>query len=305
MLKKYIVLILIFSVFTLNGCSSSSAKPSSKNDVATTGESTEKEPTELPKTPEPPAPAETTINEFVALDQDGVKITVKDLDFNTSFLGPGLKILIENSTDKNITVQSENLSVNDIMIDNVVFSCDIAAGKSANDTIDFISTDLKSKNITDFAEIELQFIVIDDSFTKLFTSEPIKIETSSKDTYTQVNDSNGSVIFEENGIKITSQGISSDSHFMGPSMILFIENNTDQNVIIQSDNVSVNGFMVNPIMSCNIAANKKAITGLTFMNSELEENGIENITQVEMSFTIFDDSLKDIVKTPIISTTLQ
>lgn len=51
---------------------------------------------------------------------------------------------------------------------------------------------------------------------------------------------------------------------------------------------SVNGFMIDTVMSQDVVAGKKAITAVTFLSSSLEENSITDITSVETSFHIFD-----------------
>ena len=46
--------------------------------------------------------------------------------------------------------------------------------------------------------------------------------------------------------------------------------------------------MVNATFSCEIAAGKRAVDAITFLESDLEKNGITAITDVELSFHIFD-----------------
>ncbi len=57
---------------------------------------------------------------------------------------------------------------------------------------------------------------------------------------------------------------------------------------IQARSVSINGFMVEPMFSCDVAAGKQAYDSLTFLESNLTENGIESIDNMEISFHIFD-----------------
>ena len=52
--------------------------------------------------------------------------------------------------------------------------------------------------------------------------------------------------------------------------------------------MSINGFMVDPIFSCDVPVGKHAIDTITFMSNELEENDITRIENVELSFHIFD-----------------
>jgi hypothetical protein len=62
--------------------------------------------------------------------------------------------------------------------------------------------------------------------------------------------------------------------------------------------MSVNGYMVDPIFASNVYSNKKAVDDITLLNTDLDENEIENIEDVELTFRIYDeDSFKDITTT--------
>ena len=64
--------------------------------------------------------------------------------------------------------------------------------------------------------------------------------------------------------------------------------NTGKNLTVQARDESVNGFMIDSIMSTDISSGNKALTELTFMSSDLEENSIEEINEIEFSFHIYD-----------------
>lgn len=55
--------------------------------------------------------------EQVLIDSNGIKITFKGMDYSDGIFGPEVKLLIENNTDKNYTVQVRNFSVNGFMIE--------------------------------------------------------------------------------------------------------------------------------------------------------------------------------------------
>lgn len=93
-------------------------------------------------------------------------------------------------------------------------------------------------------------------------------------------------LLDESGIKIVATGISHDS-FFGPELNLLIENNTTTDLTFQCRNVSVNGYMVDTIMSVDVAAGKKANDAITFASSDLEACGIEVFADMEFSFHIF------------------
>jgi len=95
------------------------------------------------------------------------------------------------------------------------------------------------------------------------------------------------VLVDEAGVKITAKSLNADDLF-GPEIKLLIENNTEQNLTFQCRNASVNGYMVETMMSVDVVGGKKANDSLTFMGSDLEECGIETIADMAFAFSVFD-----------------
>lgn len=97
---------------------------------------------------------------FLAYEDSTVKIVVKKLNSSDSFWGSDVYLYIENKSDKNITVQASDVSIDGFMVE-PAFSCEVDAGKRAFDTITFFESDLEKNNITDITEIELKFHIFD------------------------------------------------------------------------------------------------------------------------------------------------
>ena len=113
--------------------------------------------------------------EEVIMDTAGVKITAKGLE-KGGYFGPELKVLIENDTGKDITVQCRDVSVNGFMTD-VMFSVDVVNGKKANDGIIFRGSSLEENGITVIEETEFSFHIFDsDSWDTIIDTEPIHID---------------------------------------------------------------------------------------------------------------------------------
>ena len=68
------------------------------------------------------------------------------------------------------------------------------------------------------------------------------------------------VIFEQDGIRITLKGFDEKGLF-GPELKFLIENDTDMDIIVQTRNESVNGYMIDASMSAEVASGKKANDG--------------------------------------------
>lgn len=228
----------------------------------------------------------TTIEEQVLVDQDDVKITAKSM--SSSLFGPELKILIENDSDTDLIIQTRNASVNGYMVDTMI-SEEVAAGKKSNTSITFSAQALSECGITTFTEMEFYFHVFtQDDWETYFDSDVINVKTSAYGSYEQEIDDSGEVFYDEDGIKIIGKGLSNNDSIFGPGLIVYIENNTDTDFTVQVRDTSVNGFMIDTIMSEDVAAGKKAITAVTFFKSDLEENEITIITSIETSFHVFD-----------------
>lgn len=95
----------------------------------------------------------------------------------------------------------------------------------------------------------------------------------------------GTELYNQNGIKIVGKTVDENS-FWGTAILLYIENTSGENVEINVDNMSVDGFMLSPIFSTTVYNGKKAIDDITLLQSDLEENNITSIDQVELQFLL-------------------
>lgn len=305
MKKRTVQLALILSLSLLSsivvGCGDTTSKENTQSSISiseTTAESEaevdskEEEPekeTEPEKTEESNDKKDSeaaTIEEQVLYDENDIKITATGLE--TGMFGTDLKLLIENNSDTNYTVQSRNTSVNGFMIEPMM-SVDVAAGKKANDTLSFMSSQFEECGVEKIANMELSFHIFDtETWEENIDSSMISIDTSIADTYEQPVDDSGEVLVDTNGVKIVSKGLSENDSFWGPGVVVYIENNTEENITVQARDVSVNGFMVESSISQDVIAGKKAITAVQFFSQDLEANSITDIEDVELSFHVFN-----------------
>lgn len=120
------------------------------------------------------------------------------------------------------------------------------------------------------------------------TSKTVLLMDSSKSVSTT-----GKVVYEKGGIKITYVGIKQEDSFIDFKFL--IENNASNGITVQTRDESINGYMMSGIMSEDVQPGKKANGALTYYNSMLEENGIDNIDELEFSFHIFDEETWDTI----------
>lgn len=269
-------LCLLVMTMALMGCGASGNKVT--NSASESSESVSKEKVQ--------AGTEVSIEEQVLYDEKDIKITAKGI--KDGWMGTELALLIENNSGKGITVQARNANVNGYMVPTTM-SADVASGKKANDSLTFETSGLKECGIETIAKVEFSFHIFDtESWDDIVNTDVIKIATSAADSYKQTYDDSGNVLVDKKGIRIIEKGLTEDDSFWGPGIVLYIENNSDRDITVQTADVSVNGFMVDATMSEDVIAGRKAMSAVQFLSTDLEENSIEKITDVELKFNIID-----------------
>lgn len=240
-----------------------------------------------------------TIEEQVLFEKDGLKVTATEYVVD-SLWGDGIKLLIENNGASDIGIGCTALIVNDYMISDL-FSTTVAAGKKANETLYLSNSGLHAAGIENVGKVEVYFHTFDsDSYMTISDIGCVTIQTSEFDSMDSTPNDEGQELYNENGIRIVGKYVDENS-FWGAAVLLYIENNSGKNRIIQCDDMSINGFMITPYFSSTVYDGKKAIDEITLMSSDLEENGITSIEDIELKFNIMDEDFMNNVETDAIS----
>ena len=117
------------------------------------------------KTPEEKVPASKKGINKVIYDKNDIKITFQGFD-NDGYM-PKFLFQIVNNSDRNISLMSDNESVNDCMV-TTILATSVAAGKRATDDMVMYPSDLKDNGITEVKKFEFSLRVSDsDEYEKL------------------------------------------------------------------------------------------------------------------------------------------
>lgn len=270
MKKKISALLIMVGIVSLVGCGSTdnSSKQSSSNP-------------KVESISEKDTVKEEEVIQEVLLDNEAVKITFVGVD-NKSFFGPSINLEIENKLDRTIMIQSREVSVNGVMTD-PIFSCEVAAGKKAKDSISFDSNDIK-----ELVNVEGLFhIFYSDDWSEI---GDYSFAVLQKETSEEIIRNEDSIILVDNEFVTISYLGKGDDSIFGPELIVEIVNKTENTITVQTREVSVDGYMIDPIFSCEIAAGKKAKDGITFMDDDVSE-----LKNIEGKFHIYSsDSWSEI-----------
>lgn len=97
------------------------------------------------------------------------------------------------------------------------------------------------------------------------------------------------VLVDNEDVTIKITGVEHDS-IWGYSLKVFLENKTDLELMFTVQNVSVNGFMCDPFWAMSVDAGKKSNTTISWLDSALEENGIEKVEEITFTLRAYNNA---------------
>ncbi len=93
---------------------------------------------------------------------------------------------------------------------------------------------------------------------------------------------------EECLIKIT--GIDPDNMWGYTLKAQFENKSADKVYMFSVDHAAVNGVESDPFFASEVAAGKKSVEEISFTDSDLEENGVGEFTDIELAFRVYDSN---------------
>lgn len=243
---------------------------------------------------------EITVAETVLYEADGVKVTATG--YEDGWMGPEIKILVENDSSKNVLVTSASVSANGYMMPSAALYAEVAAGKKANETLTIMSSELDQSGIEMLAELQFYLQIQDpETWETIKTSDLLTLTTSAA-PYEQPVDDSGDVLYDSDGIRIICKGLKQDIIWDG-TVVFYIENNSGKEISIYAENVSVNGFMQDVGLWSDLRPGTKIIDGMSMIDlSDLEIENIDQIENIEFNLRIVDaNTWEDIVTTDVLT----
>ena len=76
----------------------------------------------------------------------------------------------------------------------------------------------------------------------------------------------------------------------GYTLQVFLENKTELDLMFSLRGVSVNGYMCDPFFAATVSAGMKANEEISFLKSELEANGITEVTDITFTLAVYDST---------------
>lgn len=298
-MKKIVAIILSFVlILTFAACSNSKGgetKPTkdSTTTAAPSSPATEKpEPSETTKpAEEKPTSGEVSSDEVVIVDNEHCTFKIVGIDPDNLW-GYTLKAYLENKTDdKTLMFSVTGGAINGLQSD-PFFGREVAAGKKSNEEITFSSSTLDEVDIGEFTDIELFVRVYDndDWMADDLAEESVHIYPKGAGAATQYvrkSQSSDVVMIDNDDVTVIVTGYDPDG-FWGYTVNFYLINKTDQKLMFTTDDVSVNGYMLDPFYATSVLGGKVAYSSLDWSDDDFDENGITDVEEIEMKFRIYD-----------------
>lgn len=297
--KSLLALLLVLVMVMATACSDSGEEIKQPADVNADSSVTSGDADSNKETADDPGDSnvdmEVTVAETVLYEVDGVKVTATG--YEDGWMGPEIKMLVENDSTKNVLVTAQAVSVNGYMMPYASLYSEVASGKKANESLSLMVSGLDQAGIETVAQLQFQLKIADsDTWDTLATSELITLNTSAAGLEQPVDDS-GDTLYEADGIRIVCKGLKQDIIWDG-TIVFYMENNSGEPITVYAENVSVNGFMQDAGMWSDLRDGTRIIDGMSLLDlSDLELESIEEVENIEFNLRIINSETWDEITT--------
>lgn len=199
-----------------------------------------------------------------------------------------LKAQCENrSTEKTYTFSITDSAVDGLLEYSSGYA-EVPPGKKANMNITFYG--LKDDGISFPSDILLLYKVSDsdDWFADYAAEGEVHVYPKGEENrsvYSRPPAAGDRILVEKDGVKVTmTQSIMDGSM----ELKLFLENDTDMEVMFSIDNASVNGYVLDPYWAESLLPHTAAYTSATWSQRRLEENLIFGVEDIEFTLKVYD-----------------
>lgn len=219
--------------------------------------------------------------------------TVTETEYN-EHLGLQIHVLCENNSDSTLLFTWNNTAVCGYMYE-PYWAEEVAPGKKVNSTVDFDTYELEQMGITSVDDVVFTLTVMN---SEAFLDAPLVNQgfriyptgkTANEVVYPEYIHKNGETVIAENDVLTFIIESVEDEVSEFYTLNCYIANHTGKNLMVSWDAVSVNGFMVDPFWATSVSAGMQAFSQINFLRADLEDQGIEDVSEMEFTILAYDN----------------
>lgn len=292
-MKKIITLLLCAAMLlTLVACGSKESKETTPADTEAGTDAATAPTAAATETATQPAAPDTSADIIQLINTEDVAVHITGVE-NNEHTGMQLRIQCENKTDRTLLFSWDMVSVCGFMYD-PFWAEEVAAGKTVNSTIELDTFALEQMDITSVDEISFTLRIVDSEnwmeaplIEEAFTIYPTGLNADTLVLPNRAPTDGQMVIADDDNLRFVIEW-ADEQDTSAYTLHVYLENKTDRNLMYAWDLVSVNDKMIDPFWAVSVAAGKKACSEISFYRSDLEDNSIETVENVEFTLIVSD-----------------
>lgn len=243
------------------------------------------------------------LNGYIIAENDGCKVTIVNVINSNDTISFNLEL--ENKSERNLVFTIRDTYVNRLAY-NPFFDEEVAAGKKAKAHLVFDSEILEQIDDMDELAFFLEVLDAEDWTLAPTFSGDIVLNPSGKEqiVFQQFTVPDGAtVICDTDNLLFVILDQTVDETFEDLVLPVYIENRTDKPLDIFWENVSVNGYMVDPFWSVNLKGGTSSYDEVVFYIEDLVDSEIDPYDVSEIEFDLEALNLLNWAADPIMDDT--
>ena len=228
--------------------------------------------------------AAAAVEETVMWDNDDIKITAQSLTSDNSFYI--LNLQIENKTAEDLYMMASRCAVNGFVVEPVM-SVDVPANSTTEGEVKFYRRDVYRDIV---ADIEIRFHYNSSNYTISGKTERVKLETSAAASFDYSYDERGTLLYDENGIKIVCQGFTDDGN---PIIYLYSTGELSEGCVVEEYEIYINGKKSRADFCNWVFPHTRNVAEMNISDKDIDGNELGNVESIQVSFKISKENMAD------------
>ena len=228
--------------------------------------------------------AAAAVEETVMWDNEDIKITAQSLTSDNSFYI--LHLQIENKTAEDLYMMASRCAVNGFVVEPVM-SVDVPANSTTEGEVKFYRKDVYRDVV---ADIEIRFHYNSSNYAISGKTERVKLETSAAASFDYSYDDSGTLLYEENGIKIVCQGFNDDGN---PIIYLYSTGELSEGCVVEEYEIYINGKKSRADFCNWVFPHTRNVAEMNISDKDIDGNELGNVESIQVSFKISKENMAD------------
>ena len=226
----------------------------------------------------------------VDFEYNDLTISAKEISKDDT-KGISIEFLIENQSACEYVVSSSVVIINNGMVD-LTYERVIGENEHSTDRLYIPFEAIESEGIIDVGCIEIYFDVQNRTTNNLISNAGVLTVKLSEPSLPMIS---GHILYDQHGIKIYGKYVD-ETTVWGSSVLLYVQNTSDKNIIVSCEQVTVNGCEVTGTYNELIYANKHSVDNIPLSSTNM--NAIDSSDSIILKLKIADaDTLEIIAET--------